>query len=715
METEEEMKRILSIILTVCIIAAMVGTTGYARVDYDMPYLLDEDLTGKETGILTSHTASPTVDNIGTVLGNGWSFGAQTMSNFTGGILESSIIEESSDNVLQIQTKNTSAGNWPGSAYARYTFPTPLSSGVIEISGRFMRPSGTAAYADFQIIGQPITGGAEEVIGRGGLTHLGELSTNVTQNTHNKAVTNKLAAPNDTWYDVKYTYYLDDSTVIKYDYEISFASETDHSETLLTDETKSNYPHVKAAYDSRAKRMIVSAAKLNVLKKVFNITAIQPAINGYYGRILWDDLKVRKINKIYPERGKVTDLSGKELKEGEEISFKLKGVNIEFDEEINGATISQDTLRFLDGEGNIVSYTDESGLSSDKRTFTMIFANDLTASGNMTLDITSELKGVNGESVESSTFYLVPIVPPLAELKDIMVDGVNPLSEEIPQGAGSFVLTFTQPVSGLGYDNVKLKSETGEISYTKKIGAENKEYTITLSEKLPVGEYEFVITNLKDELERPAVTTNTLTKFSIVNKGINKVWDFSTYEKDRSLAENQDNGWTYTGGKFYIKDTNDQSYAKMQTTQERMSMVLEGGTSVEIPFDGQTELANFTFVKTILMLSIVFYHSIILWRGGGAVKPIAPADEAVGLKILTQLLADYFHTIVLSAVMRLCVYAVSLINLSAFWVLVLQLTAGVSVYLILSWVFKVEQFKFITTFVLSKTRKTGKKSEEGSL
>lgn len=95
--------------------------------------------------------------------------------------------------------------------------------------------------------------------------------------------------------------------------------------------------------------------------------------------------------------------------------------------------------------------------------------------------------------------------------------------------------------------------------------------------------------------------------------------------------------------------------------------------------------------------------------------PIAPADEAVGLKILTQLLADYFPTIVLSAVMSLSVYAVSLIDLSAFWVLVLQLTAGVSVYLILSWVFKVEQFKFITTFVLSKIRKTGKKSEEGSL
>ena len=142
--------------------------------------------------------------------------------------------------------------------------------------------------------------------------------------------------------------------------------------------------------------------------------------------------------------------------------------------------------------------------------------------------------------------------------------------------------------------------------------------------------------------------------------------------------------------------------------KERVNVVRE-------KVDGQTELANFTFVKTILMLSIVFYHSIILWRGGGAVMPIAPADEAVGLKILTQLLADYFPTIVLSAVMSLSVYAVSLIDLSAFWVLVLQLTAGVSVYLILSWVFKVEQFKFITTFVLSKIRKTGKKSEEGSL
>ena len=593
------MKRNLSIILTICIISTMLGITGYAKVDYALPSLLDESFSGKTAGILTSHTAVPKVDNIGTVLGSGWSFGAQNMSNFTGtgGVLESEIAEVNSDNVLQISTKNTGGGNWPGPAYARYTFPTPVNSGVIEISGRFMRPSGTAASVDLQIIGTPKNGGNEATIGRGGLTPYGELKMNVTKNTHNKTVTNKLAKANDTWYDIKYVYYLDDSAVTRYDFEISFESEEDLSSTIITDETKTNNPLVKASYDAKAKRMIISSKQLNVLTNVFNITAIQPAIDGYNGKILWDDLKVRKINKILPVRGKITDLSGKELTSGDEVSFMLKGINIEFDEDINSATINENTLRFLDGEGNIVPYTEESSLSTDKRIYTMIFANDLAANGNMTLDITPELKGVNGESVENSAFSLTPVIPPLAELKPVMADGVRPLTEEIPRGTGSFVLKFTEPIkdSLLNPANIKLMSENGEISYSEKIGDENREYTITLSEKLPVGDYEIVMTNLTDEIGRPAVTENILTKFSVVDNGINNLWDFSTCEKDRSMAENQDNGWKYSGGKFYIKDTNDQSYAKMQTTQEQMSMVLEGGTSVEIPFDGQTGLVDIEF------------------------------------------------------------------------------------------------------------------------
>lgn len=55
--------------------------------------------------------------------------------------------------------------------------------------------------------------------------------------------------------------------------------------------------------------------------------------------------------------------------------------------------------------------------------------------------------------------------------------------------------------------------------------------------------------------------------------------------------------------------------------------------------DRQTELSDCTFVKTVLMLSIVFYHSLIFWRGGWNVVGVAPTQSAAGIYWLVQWLA----------------------------------------------------------------------------
>ena len=55
--------------------------------------------------------------------------------------------------------------------------------------------------------------------------------------------------------------------------------------------------------------------------------------------------------------------------------------------------------------------------------------------------------------------------------------------------------------------------------------------------------------------------------------------------------------------------------------------------------DRQKELSRCTYVKTLLMLSIVFYHSLIFGRGGWNVVGIAPTEKASGLYWLVQWLA----------------------------------------------------------------------------
>lgn len=60
-----------------------------------------------------------------------------------------------------------------------------------------------------------------------------------------------------------------------------------------------------------------------------------------------------------------------------------------------------------------------------------------------------------------------------------------------------------------------------------------------------------------------------------------------------------------------------------------------------VPTDRKTELTNCTFVKTVLMISIVFYHSIVFWRGGWDVVHTTPMDQSAVLYALAQWLAGF--------------------------------------------------------------------------
>lgn len=57
--------------------------------------------------------------------------------------------------------------------------------------------------------------------------------------------------------------------------------------------------------------------------------------------------------------------------------------------------------------------------------------------------------------------------------------------------------------------------------------------------------------------------------------------------------------------------------------------------------DRKTELANCTFVKAVLMISIVFYHSIVFWRGDWNVAHVSPAAQSPVLYALIQWLAGF--------------------------------------------------------------------------
>lgn len=53
------------------------------------------------------------------------------------------------------------------------------------------------------------------------------------------------------------------------------------------------------------------------------------------------------------------------------------------------------------------------------------------------------------------------------------------------------------------------------------------------------------------------------------------------------------------------------------------------------------ELENCTFAKTVLMISIIFYHSIIFWRGGWNVVPFEPVQQSSILKWCTLWLGGF--------------------------------------------------------------------------
>ena len=52
------------------------------------------------------------------------------------------------------------------------------------------------------------------------------------------------------------------------------------------------------------------------------------------------------------------------------------------------------------------------------------------------------------------------------------------------------------------------------------------------------------------------------------------------------------------------------------------------------------ELVNCTFVKTVLMLIVVFFHSIVFWRGGWF-DIIEPAESFLPYSILAQWLQSF--------------------------------------------------------------------------
>ena len=57
--------------------------------------------------------------------------------------------------------------------------------------------------------------------------------------------------------------------------------------------------------------------------------------------------------------------------------------------------------------------------------------------------------------------------------------------------------------------------------------------------------------------------------------------------------------------------------------------------------DKREELVNCTFAKAVLAVSIVFYHSIVFWRGNWVAAIGTPMEKPMGLYWLTQWLASF--------------------------------------------------------------------------
>jgi len=381
------MKRILSIALIVCIIATMCSSVGFARVETSV---LDEVNfeSVQEDVVLTD-------DNVSTVMGSGWSLYTKTPANFTS--LERGIKTVGGSKAFYIS--GAGAGK-PGETNARYTLPTPVTSGKVEIKARVMQMTGGTSAAQMRIYGTYSADGSEQLIAVGGLDAYGNVvaatSTKYDQVLHENSNnadnhgTRIQTSNNDAWVDVKYVLDLDTKDITIVEFETSFNWATDFTSEF----TNENYT---ATYDAETQRLTVksNAAAVCPNWRPESLTAITFGAVDYPGICAFDSISIKQIADT--EFSGALDYSGAEISEGSSIwNAGATEMKLQFSGRMPSVMSSDITLK--KGE---IPVSVNAVLGEDGKSYDLTF--DKLSAGDYTLSVPATVVDADGDAVSAKT------------------------------------------------------------------------------------------------------------------------------------------------------------------------------------------------------------------------------------------------------------------------------------------------------------------------
>ncbi len=380
------MKRILSLILTACVISAMFNSVVFAKVE--TPVLNEVTFESVQEDVVL------TDDNVSTVLGSEWSLYTQTPANFTS--LERGIKTVGDSRALYLA--GSSSGK-PGVRNVRYTLPEPITSGKVEISARVKQVASTPEVLMY------INGnynGTEYPIVIGGLSAYGRVVATVPKKDDaNPASINKElnstrirndvnGSLDDAWVDVRYVLDLDTKDISIVEFETSFNWANDITSEFTDD-------RFTATYDSEAQRITVKSNSTMVTPswQPENLTAITFGSTYYPGTCAFDNISIKQIGST--ELKSVSDFSGNEITEGSTIwNANATGMKLQFNGNMPSLMSSDITLKKGETTVNVNAV-----LGSDQKSYDLTF--DKLSAGNYTLTVPATAVDADGDAVIEKT------------------------------------------------------------------------------------------------------------------------------------------------------------------------------------------------------------------------------------------------------------------------------------------------------------------------
>ncbi|WP_051910458.1 lipopolysaccharide biosynthesis protein [Carnobacterium pleistocenium] len=123
------------------------------------------------------------------------------------------------------------------------------------------------------------------------------------------------------------------------------------------------------------------------------------------------------------------------------------------------------------------------------------------------------------------------------------------------------------------------------------------------------------------------------------------------------------------------------------------------------------EIIKRTYGLLILFITVFFFNSVTTIALGMVLQTLISCfvNASPNKKILKygyiQQMRDIVPNLVVSFVMGICVYSINLLNLNLIQLLLLQVIVGAITYILISYMFRLDSFKYLSSIILSKTNK----------